>query len=135
MIGILEFCQLRGVQRLTMLSELRLAERIAAYDWPVRYLGAPHVYEGGKGTAIAAEIRVGPDILALTRQKTGVLGEVVFEVDPERTPMPVASSSRPTEGLGDILEEIGAQPLQRLMRTLALEVAGGDIDNQPAPLN
>jgi acyl-homoserine lactone synthase len=49
MIGILEFCLKRGLTHLTMLCELRLAERIGAYGWPLRYLGAPQDYEGGKG--------------------------------------------------------------------------------------
>ena len=130
MIGILEFCQRRGVMRLTMLAELRLAERIAAYDWPIRYLGAPKIYDGGKGTAVAAEIRVGPHILALTRQKTGVMGQVVYEVDPARTPFAHAQSAKPAGALIDILEEIGAQPLQRLLSALASEIVGADIDNQ-----
>jgi N-acyl-L-homoserine lactone synthetase len=86
MIGILEFCESRSLDRLVMLAELRLAERIAAYGWPLRYLGAPRVYEGGKGTAVAAEIEVGPAILDLTRQKTGVTAPMLIELAPDRPP-------------------------------------------------
>jgi acyl-homoserine lactone synthase len=130
MLGILEFCQSRGVMRLTMLAELRLAERIAAYDWPVRYMGPPQIYEGGKGTAVAAEIRVGPDILAFTRQKTGLLGKVLFEVDPARSPMPVGETTTPARASGDLIAEIGAKPLQRLLSALSSEIAVAEIDNQ-----
>ena len=84
MIGILEFCLARGIAQLVMLAELRLAERIAAYGWPLRYLGAPREYEGGPGarsggTAVAAAIEVGEHVLVLTRAKTGVAGTVLVE--------------------------------------------------------
>jgi acyl-homoserine lactone synthase len=84
MIGILEFCLAHGIARLVMLSELRLAERIAAYGWPLRYLGQPREYEGGPrtktgGVAVAAEIRIGEDVLSLTRAKTGVTGRTLVE--------------------------------------------------------
>jgi acyl-homoserine lactone synthase len=130
MIGILEFCQTRGLTRLTMLAELRLAERIAAYGWPLRQMGAPQVYEGGKGTAVAAEITVGPDILALTRQKTGVLGEMMFEIDPARTPMPVPQIPAPAEEVVGVVDEIGVEPVQRLIRAFASQIAGAGIDNK-----
>ena len=84
MIGILEFCQSRGFTHLVMLAENRLAERIAAYGWPLRYLGQPREYEGGKGIAVAAEITVGPHVLALTRAKTNVLGTMLVEIDSGR---------------------------------------------------
>ncbi len=84
MVGILEFCLSRGLTHLTMLSELRLAERIAAYGWPLRHLGAPREYEGGKGVAIAAEIEVGQHVLALTRAKTGVMDRMLVEIDPDQ---------------------------------------------------
>ena len=133
MVGILEFCQSRGVQRLTMLAELRLAERIAAYDWPIRYLGAPHIYEGGKGTAVAAEIRVGPDILALTRQKTGVIEPVLFELDPARSPAPAEASTMPAVPSADVIADaiagIGAKPLQQLMSALSQAIAVAEVDN------
>lgn len=91
MIGILEFCETRSIDHLVMLAELRLAERIAAYGWPLRYLGAPRVYEGGKGTAVAAEITVDPNVLALTREKTGVTGPMLVELMPDLPP----TQSRP----------------------------------------
>ncbi len=71
-VGILEFCGLRRLTHLVMLAELRLAERVAAYGWPLRYLGAPREYEGGRGVAVAAEFGVGPEVLALTRARTGI---------------------------------------------------------------
>ena len=86
MIGILEFCESRAADRLVMLAELRLAERIAAYGWPLRHLGAPRAYEGGKGTAVIAEIGVGSRVLALTREKTGVTAPVLVELTPELPP-------------------------------------------------
>lgn len=81
LVGILEFCAGRGLTHLIMLAERRLAERVAAYGWPLRYLGAPRAYEGGKGVAVAAEIEVGPHVLALTRARTGVTGTVLVEAD------------------------------------------------------
>lgn len=84
MIGILEFCLSRGLTHLTMLAESRLAERIAAYGWPLRYLGAPREYEGGKGIAVAAEITVGQHVLAHTRAKTGVASSMLFEITNEQ---------------------------------------------------
>lgn len=81
-VGILEFCETRRLTHLVMLAELRLAERIAAYGWPLRYLGTPRAYEGGKGMAVAAEIEVGPHVLALTRERTEVRETVLVEVDP-----------------------------------------------------
>jgi N-acyl-L-homoserine lactone synthetase len=79
MIGILEFCLGRGIVKLIMLAELRLAERIAAYGWPLRYLGAPRAYEGGKGVAVAAEILVRADVLDLTRAKTGLGSQLLVD--------------------------------------------------------
>jgi acyl-homoserine lactone synthase len=130
MVGILEFCQSRGLTRLTMLAELRLAERIAAYGWPMRHMGAPQVYEGGKGTAVAAEIRVGPEILALTRQKTGVLREMMFEIDPGKVPMPAIPAAAPADSVTQVVEDIGVKPLQRLVRAIALEVAGAGFEDK-----
>jgi acyl-homoserine lactone synthase len=130
MVGILEFCQSRGLTRLTMLAELRLAERIAAYGWPLRQMGAPQVYEGGKGTAVAAEIAVGPHVLALTRQKTGVLNEMMFEIDPAKTPTPARQALAPHESVAGIVDEIGAKPLHRLINAIGLQIAGTGIDNQ-----
>lgn len=86
MIGILEFCESRAADRLVMLAELRLAERIAAYGWPLRFLGTPRTYEGGKGTAVIAEIGVGSRVLALTREKTGVTAPMLIELTPDRPP-------------------------------------------------
>src|SRR5262249_9126273 len=54
LVGIQEFCVDRGITKMTVLSELRIAERVAAYGWPTRHLGAPREYEGGKGIAVAA---------------------------------------------------------------------------------
>jgi acyl-homoserine lactone synthase len=130
MVGILEFCMTRGLTRLTMLAELRLAERIAAYGWPMRYMGAPQVYEGGKGMAVAAEIRVGPDILALTRQKTGVLREMMFEIDPSKVPMPIVPAAAPAASVMQVVDEIGVKPLQRLVRAIASEIAGAEFDDK-----
>lgn len=126
-VGILEFCQSRGLSRLTMLAELRLAERIAAYGWPVRRLGEPRSYEGGKGVAVAAEIRVGPDVLALTRQKTGLLGQTMFEIDSVRAPMQPSDASTPSESLVELVNDIGAGSIRKLVRALAREIAGARI--------
>lgn len=125
MVGILEFCLTRGLTHLTMLSELRLAERIAAYGWPLRRLGAPREYEGGKGTAVAAEIEVGQHVLALTRAKTGVTKRMLVEIDPEKfavTATPVSAS----EDLREIATAIGAPALCKLVAALADNIAGDD---------
>lgn len=131
MIGILEFCLSRGLTRLTMLAELRLAERIAAYGWPLRYLGEPREYEGGKGTAVAAEIGVGAHVLALTRQKTGVLDTMKVEIDPETTPMPASHTFGDLEPVASIVSEIGADNLHRLIRAMSEQIAGASIDDRP----
>ncbi len=128
MVGILEFCLSRGLTHLTMLAELRLAERIAAYGWPLRHLGTPREYEGGKGTAVAAEIEVGQHILALTRAKTGVMGRMLVEIDPARIAPagPTAAPVSPSDDIREIVAAIGAPTLQRLVRSLARDIAGDD---------
>ncbi|MBI1361166.1 MAG: hypothetical protein GC155_12895 [Alphaproteobacteria bacterium] len=133
MIGILEFCISRGLTRLTMLAELRLAERIAAYGWPLRYLGEPRQYEGGKGTAVAAEIGVGPHVLALTRQKTGVLDAMKFEINPAATPMPSPPPAN-LDSVAGIIADIGADNLFRLVRAMSAQIAGAAIDDKPRAL-
>ncbi len=125
MIGILEFCLSRGLTRLTMLSELRLAERIQAYGWPVRHLGPPREYEGGKGTAIAAEIEVGQHVLALTRAKTGVLGRILVEIDPGKF-TPPATPALASDDLRELTTSIGLGRLRALVSVLAENIAGDD---------
>ncbi len=128
MVGILEFCLSRGLTHLTMLGESRLAERIAAYGWPLRYLGAPREYEGGKGIAVAAEIEVGQHVLALTRAKTGVMGAMLVEVDPDRAAPngPMASPVLPSDEIRELARDIGVERLRRLVRAIALDLAGAD---------
>jgi acyl-homoserine lactone synthase len=127
MIGLLEFCERRGVSRLTMLAELRLAERIRAYGWPVRYLGQPKSYEGGKGIAVAAEIETGLHVMALSRQKTGLHRTVSVEIE-----APNIGAAPPPELSSEVLEaaaDIGAEALARLARALGRAAAGnGDGD-------
>jgi acyl-homoserine lactone synthase len=122
MIGILEFCQSRGLTRLTMLAEHRLAERIQSYGWPLRFLGEPREYEGGKGVAVAAEIEVGPHVLAFTRQKTGVLRTMLFEIDPAREPPTRQPQPAPAD-VRQIVDEIGPAPFARLVRAMAAQIA------------
>lgn len=126
MIGILEFCLSRGLTHLTMLAELRLAERIDSYGWPLRFLGTPREYEGGKGTAVAAEIEVGQHVLALTRAKTGVMGRMLVEIDPEKMPAPAATPVSPSDDVRELVAAIGAKPLRALIRALSQDLAGGD---------
>ena len=121
MVGILEFGLSRGLTHLTMLAEHRLAERIASYGWPLRYLGAPREYEGGKGTAVAAEIEVGLHVLNLTRSKTGVTRPMLIEVTaktPERTSVSAT--------LRDALDSIGTERLGALARLLATEIGDSE---------
>jgi len=128
MVGILEFCLSRGLTHLTMLAELRLAERIQSYGWPLRYLGAPREYEGGKGTAVAAEIEVGHHVLMMTRAKTGVTKQMFVEIDPAA----IAPSGTPATGpsasdeLRELALSIGAVNLQALVRALSQNIAGAD---------
>ncbi len=121
MVGILEFGLSRGLTHLTVLAEYRLAERIASYGWPLRYLGAPREYEGGKGTAVAAEIEVGLHVLALTRSKTGVTRALLVEASFGR----VETSPR----MSPALRDIGAERLENLTRLLAAEI--GNAENHP----
>ncbi|MDP3738681.1 MAG: acyl-homoserine-lactone synthase [Hyphomonadaceae bacterium] len=132
MVGILEFCQTRGLTHLVMLAELRLAERIAAYGWPLRYLGKPREYEGGKGTAVAAEFEVGQHVLALTRAKTGVMGSVLIEIDPFRVASkgPLASAVSPSPELRDVVAEIGADKIRALVRAVAHDLAGAEVEDR-----
>ncbi len=125
MIGLLEFCERRGVSRLTMLAELRLAERIRSYGWPVRYLGEPKAYEGGKGVAVAAEIETGLHVMALSRQKTGIHHGVLCEVVPGPETLAHAILQQ------DVLEaaiDIGAARLARLARAMARASVAGTPD-------
>lgn len=134
MIGILEFCLSRGLTHLTMLAESRLAERIAAYGWPLRYLGAPREYEGGKGIAVAAEITVGHHVLALTRAKTGVASSMLFEITQEQAAIG-GSAKRPAQPPGelrDLIAELGFDRLRRLARALAEGIAG--VDDRPGAI-
>jgi acyl-homoserine lactone synthase len=131
MVGILEFCQSRGLTHLTMLAELRLAERILSYGWPLRYLGLPRPYEGGKGVAVAAEIEVGQHVLALTRAKTGILGTTLFEIDPEKTPAPAAAQPNPSEAFRDIVTDIGLARVRSLVTALADDLAGRTPEDRP----
>lgn len=126
MIGILEFCISRSLTHLTMLSELRLAERIAAYGWPLRHLGAPREYEGGKGKAVAAEIEVGQPVLALTRAKTGVTGRVLVEIDPEKF-TPAGTQASASEDFPEIARAIGSRPLRALVAALSQNITGDDV--------
>ena len=133
MVGILEFCQTRGLTHLSMLAELRLAERIAAYGWPLKYLGAPREYEGGKGIAVAAQFEVGQHVLALTRAKTGVIGTVLVEIDPEAVAPggPTASHVSLSAEFSDLVAEIGQEKLSRLVRALSRDLAGNAVDDRP----
>ncbi len=133
MIGILEFCLSRGLTHLTMLAEKRLAERIAAYGWPLRYLGAPREYEGGKGIAVAAEIEVGHHVLAHTRNKTGVLATMLFEIDQTATASALPKQTiQPSINLRDLVSEIGLDRLRRFVRALADQIAGAE--DRPAAI-
>lgn len=117
-LGVLEFCQSRGADCLTMLCETRLAERIGAYGWPVTYLGPPRDYEGGKGSAVAARIDVGDHILALTRARTGITRPVLFEVQP----VPRSSAggdSTDVEEIAELIQVIGPERLRSLVGKLA----------------
>jgi acyl-homoserine lactone synthase len=131
MVGILEFCLSRGLTHLTMLAENRLAERIAAYGWPLRYLGAPRAYEGGKGIAVAAEIEVGQHVLALTRAKTGVLRGMLVEIDPSVAAPngPIAAVDSASDEVLELAAEIGMEKLRRLVRVIAANLA--DVDDRP----
>lgn len=128
MIGILEFCLSRGLTHLTMLAEHRLAERIVTYGWPLRFLGAPRAYEGGKGIAVAAEIEVGLHVLALTRAKTGVLGAMLVEVDPTRIVASGAATASivPPDDLRDLADALGGARVGTLIRALSQAIAGTD---------
>jgi N-acyl-L-homoserine lactone synthetase len=126
MVGILEFCLSRGLTHLTMLAENRLAERIAAYGWPLRYLGSPREYEGGKGIAVAAEIEVGQHVLALTQAKTGVTRTMLVEIDPEKAAPngPMATAVSASDEVRELTQEIGIGRLRRLVQAIAADLAG-----------
>lgn len=128
MVGILEFCVSRGLTHLTMLAEHRLAERIGSYGWPLRFLGAPREYEGGKGTAVAAEIEVGHHVLALTRAKTGVMGRMLVEIDPAKAAPsgPALARVSASEDLREIAAAIAPAQLRALVRALSQDLAGDD---------
>jgi len=131
MVGILEFCQSRGLTHLTMLAELRLAERIIAYGWPLRYLGMPRTYEGGKGIAVAAEVEVGQHVLALTRAKTGVPGTMLVEIDPGKLPRSDPSRPTPSETFRDIVSDIGIERVKLLVAALAEDLTGAAPEDRP----
>lgn len=123
MIGLLEFCERRGVSRLTMLAELRLAERIRAYGWPVRYLAAPRSYEGGKGVAVAAEIETGLHVMALSRAKTGIHRSVLAEIHPGEAS--AASLGAINREVVRAAADIGADRLAHLARMIGKAASAG----------
>lgn len=128
MIGILEFCLSRGLTHLTMLAKHRPAERIAAYGWPLRFLGAPRAYEGGKGIAVAAEIDAGLHVLTITRVKTGVAAPMLVELDPAGI-APAGPASPPilaSDELRDLAETLGSHRAGVLIRALSLAIAEAD---------
>lgn len=127
-VGMLEFSLSRRIERFTMLSELRLAERMKTYGWPVRFLGEPRRYEGDKGVAVAASIDVGPHLLALTRQKTGVFATVLFEVDPAHMPQPTRVPVVAPAGLPELVSVVGAATARALMRNLVETLDGYQAD-------
>lgn len=128
MIGILEFCLSRGLDYPTMLAEHRLAECIAAYGWPHRFLGALRAHEGGKGIAVAAEIDIGLHILALTRVKTGVTAAMLVEIDPVGIAPagPASTAIVAPDDLRDMADALGSHRAGALIRTLSLAIAGAD---------
>lgn len=121
-VAVLEFCQSRGADRLTMLCETRLAERIGAYGWPVRYLGEPREYEGGKGSAVAALIEIGDHLLTMTRAKTGILQPVLFELQPTS---PTAGAIKGNDEVADLVRSIGPDNLRALVAHLATALGHG----------
>ncbi|RYG21829.1 MAG: hypothetical protein EON93_25600, partial [Burkholderiales bacterium] len=131
MVGILEFGLSRGLTHLTMLAELRLAERIKSYGWPLRQLGAPREYEGGKGTAVAAEIEVGLHVLAMTRAKTGVAMQMMVEIDPALIAPSGTPATRPSasDELKEAALAIGTTNLQALISALSRNIAG--VEDRP----
>jgi N-acyl-L-homoserine lactone synthetase len=131
MIGMLEFCQSRGLTHLTMLAELRLAERIRTYGWPIRHLGAPRPYEGGKGVAVAAEVEVGAHVLALTRAKTGFLRTVLVEIDPCKPPPTANTSPAPSNSVRDLVLDIGIVRLRSLVAAISEDLAGRTSEDRP----
>jgi N-acyl-L-homoserine lactone synthetase len=133
MIGILEFCQSRGLTHLSMLAELRLAERIAAYGWPLKYLGRPREYESGKGIAVAAEFEVGQHVLALTRAKTGVMATMLVEIVPDLIAPSGAMTKPPSPSseISDLITAIGADRLTHLLKTLCRDIVGAQVEDRP----
>ena len=126
MLGLLEFGLSRGLTRFTLLAELRLAERIAAYGWPIRHLGPPRSYEGGKGVAVAAEIRTGYHLLAMTRARTGLVSPVLVEVTPREDAGARTDTTHEVSGeLVALIREIGAPLVRRFLKASADEIAQG----------
>lgn len=138
-LGVLEFCQSRGADTLTMLCEERLAQRIGAYGWPVTYLGEPRAYEGGKGIAVAARINVGDHILRQTRAKTGLHNPVLFELTPENM-LARRQNEEESQTVRETIERIGPENLRDLVELLAHSVSAGasaqapDTQGRPASL-
>lgn len=116
MVAIHEFCVSRGATRIITLSELRLAERAAAYGWPTRLLGVPREYEHGKGVAVAAEIETGPHVLAFTRARTGINTSVLIEIDARSIVTPLCDRIPEI----DYLDNIDEHRLERLCAALAV---------------
>ncbi len=117
-LGVLEFCQSRGADCLTMLCETRLADRIGLYGWPVERLGPAREYEGGKGSAVAARIDIGDHVLKLTRAKTGIVRPVLFEI-PAATQGAVSDAMDSADEIERMVGAIGPEKLRRLIELLA----------------
>ncbi|MEZ5939509.1 MAG: acyl-homoserine-lactone synthase [Hyphomonadaceae bacterium] len=128
-VGLLEFCQSRGITTLTMLIEERLAERIEAYGWPTRRLGDSRPYENGKGVALALEISVGPEVLVATRARTGILNTTLFEAQTQPTAPPRTQQNG--EDIRTLLLEVGHDRMAQLLAALVSRLAGPEIEDAP----
>ncbi len=82
-IGVQEFAVSRGISHLTTVCDPAFIERMARVDMKHTPLGPPTSYDGGKGTAQALLLEVGPTALARARAATGISEKQLFEVKPK----------------------------------------------------
>ncbi len=80
--GVMEFAQARGIEHYTTLTDTAFLKRIEAV-WPYRTLGKARHFTDGGGEAIAIMIDAGPHVLAMSRDRTGILAPVLFELTPK----------------------------------------------------
>lgn len=124
MIGVQEFCVSRDIHMLTTVVEVPHLERLSRIDMEFSALGPKVQYDGGKGTAQAVTLHVGPIALARVRAATGIYDRLLFEVKPR--PVYMDSKTMVSEAELELasaqMRLIGKLSAQKIIESLTYEM-------------